>query len=121
MDNKRFHFIGWWKNGDEMSICSIAPTKKQAWINVLKGRKNGNKYIVKVSINGRQVLRRKYLGKTIDSKAIALQCEKDLLLRFEEHHKDYSINDLFNLLKNIFLKDIKKQLLKDIYTRSIWF
>lgn len=41
MDNKRFHFIGWWKNGDEMSICSIAPTKKQAWINVLKGRKNG--------------------------------------------------------------------------------
>ena len=70
--------------------------------------KNGNKYIVKVSINGRQVLRRKYLGKTIDSKEMAIQCEKDLLLRFEEHHKDYSINELFNLFEEYLFKRYKE-------------
>ena len=40
--------------------------------------KEDNKYFVKICINGKQILRRKYLGRTINSFEIASQCEKDL-------------------------------------------
>ena len=69
--------------------------------------KVNNKYIVKVSINGKQILRRKYLGKDIFTKEIALKCEKDLLIKFSEAKEDYIINDLTNLYIDYLYKKYK--------------
>lgn len=70
--------------------------------------KSNDKYIVKVCINGRQILRRKYLGKEILDKSTALQCEKDLLLSYGELQHDYEINDLFNLYEEYLFKKYKE-------------
>lgn len=59
--------------------------------------KKDGKYIVKVSIQGKQVLRRKYLGLTMTTKEQALSCEKDLFLCYGSSFDSYHINDLFNL------------------------
>ena len=40
MKKHRFHFIGNWKNGDPLVICSYGSSKKQAWFNLLRARKN---------------------------------------------------------------------------------
>ena len=70
--------------------------------------KANGKYIVKVCINGRQILRRKYLGKTITSKEAASECERDLFLSYGESLKDYYINDLFNLFEEYLFKRFKE-------------
>ena len=62
-------------------------------------KEEDNKYFVKICINGKQILRRKYLGRTINSFEMASQCEKDLILRYKERLGDYEINDLFNLFE----------------------
>ena len=67
-----------------------------------------NKYIVKVCINGKQILRRKYLGLPIDSLNIARKCEKDLYIRYKERVGDYNINDLFNLFEDYLFKKYKE-------------
>ena len=36
-----------------------------------------DRYIVKVCINGKQILRKKYLGRVIKDRDVALECEKD--------------------------------------------
>lgn len=67
-----------------------------------------NKYFVKICINGKQILRRKYLGRTINSFEMALQCEKDLILKYKERLDDYEINDLFNLFEDYLFKKYKE-------------
>ena len=66
------------------------------------------KYIVKVCINGRQILRRKYLGKTILDKKSAQACEKDLYISYGDMQKDYEINDLLNLYDDYIFKRYKE-------------
>ena len=70
--------------------------------------KNNGKYIVKVCINGKQILRRKYLGKSMLDKDTALACEKDLYISYGELQKDYEINDLFNLYEEYLFKKYKE-------------
>lgn len=67
-----------------------------------------NKYFVKICINGKQILRRKYLGRTINSFDMASQCEKDLTLRYKERLGDYEISDLFNLFEEYLFKRYKE-------------
>ena len=70
--------------------------------------KKSGKYVVKVCINGKQILRRKYLGRTILDKDTALACEKDLYISYGELQKDYVINDLFNLYEEYLFKKYKE-------------
>lgn len=70
--------------------------------------KQKDKYIVKICINGRQILRRKYLGRDILTKDEAFACEKDLYLQYNEKLKDYEINDLFNLYEEYIFKRYKE-------------
>lgn len=70
--------------------------------------KENEKYIVKVCINGKQILRRKYLGKTILTKDNALACEKDLYISYGDLQKDYEINDLFNIYEEYLFKRYKE-------------
>lgn len=70
--------------------------------------KQSGKYVVKVCINGKQILRRKYLGRTILDKDTALACEKDLFIKYSEKQKDYCIDDLFNLFEEYFFKRYKE-------------
>ncbi len=41
MADKRFHFRGFWKNGDKMTVCSYGKDKKDAWCKLLIARKQG--------------------------------------------------------------------------------
>jgi len=70
--------------------------------------KNGEYYIVKISINGRQILRRKYLGRKITSKEQALLCERDLNIQYNEQLSNYKIDDLFNLFEEYLFKKYKE-------------
>lgn len=70
--------------------------------------KKDGKYVVKVCINGKQILRRKYLGRSILDKDTALLCEKDLFIKYSEKQMDYEINDLFNLFEEYFYKKYKE-------------
>lgn len=70
--------------------------------------KDKDRYIVKVCINGRQILRRKYLGRIIATKQMALDCERDLFLQYSDEQKDYEINDLFNLFEEYLFKKYKE-------------
>ena len=70
--------------------------------------KENGRYIVKVCINGKQILRRKYLGKSILTKETALACEKDLYISYGELQQDYGINDLFNIYEEYLFKKYKE-------------
>lgn len=70
--------------------------------------KNKDRYIVKVCINGKQILRKKYLGRVIKDRDVALECEKDLYLCYGELQKDYEINDLFNIFEEYLFKKYKE-------------
>jgi integrase len=70
--------------------------------------KNENKYYVIVSINGKKICRRKYLGRSIDSKEMALNCERDLKIHYSDLQNDYKINDLFNLFEEYLFKKLKE-------------
>ena len=70
--------------------------------------KEKDRYIVKVCINGKQILRRKYLGREINSLKEAKECEKDLILQYSERLKDYKLNDLFNLFEEYLYKRYKE-------------
>lgn len=70
--------------------------------------KKDSNYIVKICINGKQILRRKYLGRTIDSFKMATLCEKDLYIRYTDRFGDYEINDLFNLFEDYLFKKYKE-------------
>ena len=39
MSEKRFHFCGWWKNGEHLVICSYGKNRKDAYIKMLKAKK----------------------------------------------------------------------------------
>lgn len=65
-------------------------------------------YIVKVSINGKQILRRKYLGYKIVNVDKALLCERDLMIQYNDLQEDYNINDLFNLFEEYLFKRLKE-------------
>ena len=67
-----------------------------------------DRYIVKVCINGKQILRKKYLGRVIKDRDVALECEKDLYLCYGELQKDYEINDLFNIFEEYLFKKYKE-------------
>lgn len=49
-NDKRFHFRGRWKNGDNMVVCSYGKNKKDAWCKLLTARKQ-NKFIYKKGDN----------------------------------------------------------------------
>jgi len=70
--------------------------------------KSENKYYVIVSINGKKICRRKYLGRSIDSKEMALNCERDLKIHYSDLQSDYKINDLFNLFEEYLFKKLKE-------------
>ena len=70
--------------------------------------KENGRYIVKVCINGKQILRRKYLGKSILDKKSAQACEKDLYISYGDVQKDYEINDLLNLYDDYIFKRYKE-------------
>lgn len=70
-------------------------------------KKDGH-YIVKVSINGKQILRRQYLGRTIVSKDQVLDFERDLYLEFSDRQKDYNIDELFGLYEDFLYKRYKE-------------
>lgn len=70
--------------------------------------KNDGKYIVKLCINGKQVLRRKYLGKSIFTMEQALMCEKDLKVTYGDLKEDYLIDDLFNIFEEYLFKKYKE-------------
>ncbi|MFA6755648.1 MAG: site-specific integrase [Bacilli bacterium] len=70
--------------------------------------KEGSLFFVKVCINGKQILRRKYLGRQIDTYERALLCERDLYIQYKECDVDYKINDLFNLFEEYLFKKLKE-------------
>ena len=53
--------------------------------------KENNRYIVKVSVHGRQIMRKQYLGKAILDKQTALECEKDLYIKYSFCLTEYFI------------------------------
>ena len=70
--------------------------------------KEKNRYIVKVSINGKQVLRRKYLGRDMLTKSSAILCEKDLITQYSDRQANYKIDELFNLYEEYLYKKYKE-------------
>lgn len=70
--------------------------------------KDKDRYIVKVCINGKQILRRKYLGRDMLTKSIAMKCEKDLIIQYNSRLDDYKINDLFSLFEEYLFKKYKE-------------
>ena len=70
--------------------------------------KDKDRYIVKISIGGKQILRRKYLGREMLTKSQALKCEKDLFIQYNERLNDYKIDDLFNLYEEYLFKKYKE-------------
>lgn len=70
--------------------------------------KKDNKYIVKVCINGKQILRRKYLGREIVTRQQATDCEKDLYLQYSERLKDYDLDSLFSIYEEYLFKRFKE-------------
>lgn len=67
-----------------------------------------NRYLVKISINGRQICRRKYLGRPILTKEEAIKCEKSLYLSYSELGFEYNINDLFDIFEEYLFKKYKE-------------
>lgn len=70
--------------------------------------KENNRYIVKVSVHGRQIMRKQYLGKAILDKQTALECEKDLYIKYSVKQNEYKIDDLFNLYEDYLFKKYKE-------------
>lgn len=70
--------------------------------------KEKDRYIVKISIGGKQILRRKYLGRDMTTKSVAMKCEKDLFIQYNSRLDDYKINDLFNLFEEYLFKKYKE-------------
>ena len=70
--------------------------------------KENNRYIVKISIHGRQILRKLYLGKIMTDKTTAYECERDLYLKYADKQRDYKIDELFNLYEDYLFKKYKE-------------
>ena len=70
--------------------------------------KERDRYVVKVSIQGKQVFRRKYLGRTMINKEQAIKCERDLIIQYNELNDDYEINNLFGLFEDYLFKKYKE-------------
>lgn len=70
--------------------------------------KKGDRFLVKISMNGRQILRRTYLGRPILDKKTAVKCQNDLFIQYSESCEDYKINDLLNLYEDYLFKKYKE-------------
>lgn len=66
------------------------------------------RYFVKISVHGKQVLRRIYLGLPMYSEDVAMLCERDLKIEYSDIQTDYELNDLVNLYEEYFYKTHKE-------------
>lgn len=77
--------------------------------------KKNNTYYVKVFINGRQLLKRKYQDLPIFNKDVALKCEKELLIEYSTSDNIF-IPDLFCIFENYLYKKYKETSAKRYYS-----
>ncbi len=82
--SKTYHFMGKWKNGDPLVICSYGKNKKDAFINMLTARKNG-----------------KFKFKKGDNFSMEYKCEEEHPFKLFKHgHTQWIVDEDGNVTMN---------------------